>query len=286
MPVLDDILRGVGIDESLIPDVIANKEDLKLDEILGSVKTKFQTNLLDDADFVKQISVEKLKGTDAFKAILDEGNKKGQGMTYTAFKKAFEFDDSGLTDEEKKDYFKAASLKIKEKFGGLKMDDVAKALENENTSLKAKYAELEAASTTLSEKLQSDFDEKLSAKEQTYAAQSLMLPFSENIKFGINGSLKDCINRVAAKFTVIAADGVVLLKDKTNPSFSAKIEGKEASYQDALIAEIKSFNAWVEKGKDESKKEFGKFEVSGAGGVSSATGFSKEEIAKMIEENK
>lgn len=286
MPLLEDVLNSVGVNPSLIPDIIANKDGLVLDDITSAIRDNYANKLLDDADFVGKISKEKLHGSEVFKTIFGEGQSKATGILLKQYKEYHDITDEDLTEDQRKDFIKNASAIVKSRLSKVNMDATAKGLESENQLLRAKVSDLEAAGNTLAQKLESEFNEKLSIREQDFAAQRLLIPVSENIKFGLTGSLNEVIAAVRNKFAIVAANGVIELKDKLNPAFTAKIDGKPITYEDALIAEIKAYGAWVDTKTDAGDPVHIRVPVSADKGIlHSITGLSASDLKRMEIEN-
>lgn len=292
MGVVAQLLQNLGLSEDEIKAIEANSNDVKVDGVGNKIVDTITARIVENQDFYKSIPYQKLTGTDAFNDILKIGYNKAVGIHGKAFNEAFDTEaiDSSLSDEEKKpeNYYKKIAEAYKTKHSKLKMDEVAKNMESENENLRKKVKEIEESSIKSVKELKTLHAQELSNIGQRYEAQTLLMPYANNIRFGLSGSLNEVIENVAKKYALIGAPGAYELRNKENTEFKAKdSEGNTLTYEKALINEIKQFNAWIEQ-KETPKPQPVRVAVNGFDEPAplNATGLSQNEIDALIEKHK
>lgn len=293
MGVVKDALLAIGLPDEVATNIEAGKDDIKPDDVVKQISDAVSNRLRDSPDFYNSIEVDKLKTTSAFKTILDEGYNKAIALHSKELKEAFGKEiDKDFTEEEKKlpNYYKKVAQRYAEQVGKIKMDDVAKGLQSENERLKNTLTEAEEKQQQALEAVKTQYLQKITTILETQAAQKALLPHAANIKFGLDGSLKEVIAKVNSKYAVIVGeDGEVELRNKENSSFKAKDDkGQEITYENALIAEIKNYKAWVEQKQQQQQQQQVKVQMDGSGQTSkiSATGLTDEQIAELEKKHK
>lgn len=235
-----ELLTQFGITEEV------NTENLEAisNKLVDAVKAK----LFEDENFFTTIPKEKLP-KDWFSDQFNQGVSKVAGMGKSAIDKHFGLsneDKATFTEEDAKDISKYIA-KATEIFKARQQTppDVAK-LQDENIQLKQALEGKSAEIESLKEKFESDFNEKLTAKELETLALIESSVLQENIPIKVNLIFDKAFSAIKSKYAVIIENGSASIRKKDNTAF--KIEKADKSghmtLKDALEVEFKEMGAW------------------------------------------
>jgi hypothetical protein len=250
------LLKNLGLDE----ETISNLNEENLPEVESKLVEAIKSKLFEKEEFYSSIDKTKLP-KEWFKEQFDEGVKKFNGTTKSSIDKHFGItatDKSNFSEEEKYDvnkYLAKASTIYKDKISSANGD--LNAVQDENLGLKKRLSELEESAKTLSEKFESELNEKLTAKEMETLALIDASGLQAYVPISINLIWDKVYNSIKNKYSVVLEGGITQIRKKDNPSFKIEnpnVKGEYLGLKDALVEELKSLGAWKEKA-DEKKPD-------------------------------
>jgi hypothetical protein len=251
------LLKSLGLDE----ETINGLTEENLSEVQSKLTDSIKAKLLESEEFYSSIDKTKLP-KEWSKEHFDQGFNKVNGQAKSNIDKQFGItseDKSKFSDDEKREldkYIVRASSIYKEKVGNANSD--INGLQDENLSLKKRLGELEESQKTLSDKFESELNEKLTAKEMETLALIDAGGLQQNVPISINIIWDKLYNGVKSKYSVILENGIPQVRKKDNPSFKIENPEKKGEYlnlKDVLTAELKSFGAWKEEGKTDNTQQ-------------------------------
>lgn len=274
----EKLLKELGLEDDLATSLSEENLNDAKEKIVNQIKSK----LLEDEEFYKGIDKGRLP-KEFFKSSFDEGISKISATSKGAIDKHFgltESDKASFSDEEKRDvskYVAKAAEIYKQKTNNSK--DLT-ALQDENLALKQQLEAKDSEMKSIQEKFDSEFKEKLTAKETEWLAKAEALSLQQNVPVPISLVFDKVFDVIKNKYSVVIEDGQANIRKKDNPAFKVNKSGTKEymTLKDAIIEELKSNNAWKEE--TETKPNNGSVTVQ----IQPNKGIMSEAIKKKIQE--
>lgn len=252
----EKLLKDLGLDD----DLATSLTDEKLEEAKGLIVNTIKSKLLEDEEFYKGLDKSRLP-KEFFNDKFNEGISKISATSKAAIDKHFgltEADKAEFSEDEKKDvtkYIARATELYKSKTSNNK--DLS-TLQDENLALKQQLEAKENEMKSIQEKFDSDFKEKLTAKETEWLAKSEALSLQQHIPVPVTLVFDKVFDVIKAKYSVVIEDGKANIRKKDNPSFKVPKKDSNKEYmtlKDAIIEELKANSAWKDDTQNSDPKK-------------------------------
>lgn len=274
----EKLLKELGLED----EIAASLSDENLAEAKEKIVTQIKSKLLEDEEFYKAIDKGRLP-REFFKASFDEGISKISATSKAAIDKHFgltESDKATFSEDEKKDvskYVARATEIYKSKTSSSK--DLT-ALQDENLALKQQLEAKDSEMKSIQEKFDSEFKEKLTAKETEWLAKAEALSLQQYVPVPVSLVFDKVFDVIRGKYSVVIEDGQANIRKKDNPAFKVAKNGTKEymTLKDAIIEELKTNNAWKEE--SEQNKNTGSVTVQ----IQPNKGIMSDAIKRKIQE--
>jgi hypothetical protein len=233
---LKDLTTAIGVEFG---------EDTTIEQATELINNSIVAKLHNDPEYFKTISKDKLP-----KELFDNERKAALGEARKMLPNGF-----GLKEEDYKHLLEETSLGaftkgisevVTKKLSKLPPDVAA--MQTENLQLKdqlEKLGNLAEIEANITAKLQSDFDLKLTKIETERSVLQEYSTLTENILGNASFVFKPIFDTLNQKYALVAADGVLSLRDKTHTSFAALgADKKELTIKSAIELELRANGIW------------------------------------------